>query len=238
MKNGTGSFFTILHKKYNLGYPKNRVTFFMKKIFLRILLLIFLFTILAYVTNITAIPNSIILFQGEKLNLGTIFGITLIEDYEGLETIETIATIENNSKVEVKKIKLSLFNILDVKEVEVNTIPKAYIVPLGNSIGLKLYTSGVLVVGMTEIEGKKPYQNSGIQDRDMIVEVNKEEVNCTAELINSVNNSNGENIDVKYIRDGKEYISTIAPIKTKNNEYKLGLWVRDRSSRNRNINIL
>ena len=209
----------------------------MRKSFLKIFLVIFLLIILAYVTNITSIPNSIILFQGENLNLGTILGITIKEDNEAKESIQTIATIDNN-KLEKKKFKLSLFNIVNVKDIEVNTIAKASVIPLGNSIGLKLYTSGVLVVGMTEVEGKKPYQNSGIEEGDMIVEVNKEEVTCTSELVDSVNKSNGENIDVKYIRDGKEYISTIAPIKTKNNEYKIGLWVRDRSSWYWYFNIL
>ena len=46
------------------------------------------------------------------------------------------------------------------------------------------------------------------------------------------------NLNVKYIRDGKEYISTMAPVKTKENENKLGLWVRDRSSRYWNNDIL
>ena len=94
-------------------------------------------------------------------------------------------------------------------------------------MGLKLYTTGVLVVGMTEIEGKKPYENSGIEEGDMIVEINQKEVSCTADLLDYVNNSKGEKLNVKYVRDGEEYISAIAPIKTKENEYKLGLWVRD-----------
>ena len=58
-------------------------------------------------------------------------------------------------------------------------------------------------------------------------EINKKEITSTSELISSVNNSKGENLNVKYIRDGKEYISTVAPVKTNDNEYKLGLWVRD-----------
>ena len=80
---------------------------------------------------------------------------------------------------------------------------------------------------MTEIEGQKPYENTGIEEGDMIIEINEKEVTCTDELLTCISNSNGENLSVKYIRDGEEYISTIAPIKTKDNEYKLGLWVRD-----------
>ena len=85
----------------------------------------------------------------------------------------------------------------------------------------------MLVVGKTEIQGKKPYQNSGIEEGDMIIGVNEEDVTCTAELVRSVNNSNGESIDIKYIRNGEEHTAEMIPIKTNDNEYKLGLWVRD-----------
>lgn len=197
----------------------------MKKNFLKMLLILFLLLILIYVTNITSIPDSIVLFKGEKLNLGLVLGITLKENTEDLKTVATSVSIDN--KVEKKKITLSLFNILDVKEVEVNTINTATVVPLGNSVGLKLYTSGVLVVGMTEIDGQKPYENSGIEEGDMIIQINQEEVSCTSELIECVNNSKGEDLSLKYVRNGEEYIATISPIKTKENEYKLGLWVRD-----------
>lgn len=209
----------------------------MKKFFLRTCLIFFLLLILVYVTNITAIPDSIVLFKGEELNLGVILGLSIKENDDSM-AIETSVAINNESKVEKKKVTLSLFNLIDVKDVEVNTIPKEAVIPLGNSVGLKLYTSGVLVVGMTEIEGQKPYENTGIEEGDMIVEINQKEVTCTSELLACVSSSNGENLNVKYIRDGAEYVSTIAPIKTKDDEYKLGLWIRDRSSRNRDNELL
>lgn len=37
----------------------------------------------------------------------------------------------------------------------------------------------------------------------------------------------GNNIQVKYVRDGEVKITQINPAKTSSNEYKLGLWVRD-----------
>lgn len=193
----------------------------------RILFILILLIILAYVTNITSIPDSIILFQGEKLELGTIFGVWINEASSNYETVQTSSSIEGSNKSEKKNMKVSLFNLIDIKDIEVNTISKTKVIPLGNSVGLKLYTSGVLVVGMTEIEGQKPYESSGIEEGDMIVEINEKEITCTSELVARVNDSKGENLNVKYLRDGIEYVATMAPIKTKENEYKLGLWVRD-----------
>ena len=46
-----------------------------------------------------------------------------------------------------------------------------------------MYTSGVLVVGMTEIEGNKPYENTGIEEGDRIISINEQEISNTEELI-------------------------------------------------------
>jgi len=54
----------------------------MKKIFLKSLLIIVLLIILVYVTNITAIPKNIILFEGEELNLGLILGLSIKENMD------------------------------------------------------------------------------------------------------------------------------------------------------------
>lgn len=198
----------------------------MKKI-KTIFLLIFLNLILVYVTNITSIPNNILLFQGEKLNLKTVFGVYLNQNVDSYNAVQTSGTISSADAVQKGTVTVSLFNILDIKKIDVNIIPEAAVIPLGNTVGLKLYASGVLVVGKTEIEGKKPYENTGIEEGDMIISINEKNITSTSELIECVNNCNGENINIKYVRNGAEYLANIEPAKTKENEYKLGLWVRD-----------
>ena len=187
-------------------------------------LVIFLLILFIYITNINSIPSNIVLFKGEELELNTLFGIYINEN---LETIEAGVNLNNKNILEKKNVSLKLFNLFDVKKIEVNTIPKTTVIPLGNSVGLKLYTTGVLVVGMTEVQGEKPYKNAGIEEGDMIIKINEEDVTCTQELVKKVNSSNGNNISIKYVRDGKEYLTTMKPIKTPKNDYKLGLWVRD-----------
>lgn len=191
--------------------------------FKKILLIIILLIILVYVTNITGIPKKIILFQGENLNLGTIFGIFQTRE----QVVTTSSNSQNTNIVNEEKITLSLFNLIDVKKVNVTTIEKTNVVPLGNTIGLKLYSSGVLVIGKAEIEGQKPYENSGIEEGDLITYINNIQVTTTDELVECVNNCQGKIIDITYVRDGIEYETSIEPIETNENEYKLGLWVRD-----------
>lgn len=167
------------------------------KTFKKILLILFLSLILIYISNLSSIPNNIILFEGENLNIPTIFGINITP----LETT-TASSVgvddpvrPNNIQEEISKstgtydLSVTLANV-KVKEMTVNVVPKTSVVLSGNSIGAKLYTNGVLVVGMSEIEGIKPYENSGIEEGDMIVEIDKEAITCTAELIEKVNESN------------------------------------------------
>lgn len=196
----------------------------MKKIKRGIFILLLLI-ILAYATNITAIPDSIIIFQGEELNLGTTFGLYLKEKEN--KTVQTSSTVENENIVSKKIVTISFFNLFDIKDLEINTIPETTVIPLGNLVGLKLYTNGVLVVGKSEINGQKPYANTGIEEGDIIVEINQKEITCTSDLIETVNDSNGEDLKIKYVRDGVEYTANMEAIKAEDNKYKLGLWVRD-----------
>lgn len=203
-----------------------------------IFIIIGLLVIYIYVCNITLLPSSIIIFEGEELNLRTIIGINVRRANTGTaEVIQASTTVNSDqdnvySSAGTFELNLDLFGTIPVKEINVNVIPKTKVVPMGNLIGVKMYTSGVLVVGMSEIEGQdkqkyKPYINSGIEEGDMIVEINNKKVDTTDELIEVVNNSQGQEIQIKYVRDDDEMVTSILPIKNESNEYKLGLWVRD-----------
>ena len=114
----------------------------------------------------------------------------------------------------------------------VNAMPKRYVNPIGRTIGLKLYTDGVLVVGMSEIygaDGKKyiQYENSGIKEGDMIQEINGQEIENTQTLVNLVNNSMGKEMSIKYERNGEAIYTSMTPVKGEDETYMLGLWVRD-----------
>jgi len=85
----------------------------------------------------------------------------------------------------------------------------------------------VLVVGKSEVEGKISYENSDIREGDCITKINEEKVTSTEELIEKVSDSNGEELVVTYKRENEEKTTNLVPIKTDEDEYKIGLWVRD-----------
>lgn len=199
----------------------------MKRIIKKIIIILFLLIIYVYVCNITMLPSSYIILQGESLNFHTLLGLFL--QPKSPQTLQTVSNINKANVSEIGKLDftLSLFNLLKVKDVSVNVIPKTTVVPVGSAIGMKLYTDGVLVVGMSEIEGKKPYENSGIQEGDRIIQIDQDTIETTEDLIQVVNSSEGNQILVKYIRDEQTITTSITPVKNSDNQYKLGLWVRD-----------
>ena len=202
-----------------------------KNFFKKMILLIFLLIIYVYVLVIINIPDEITIFEGENLSLKTIFGIALHSEDEVLE-VSSNSGEKTINKIGNETLSVSLFDKLFIKSVDVSVLPRTTVIPVGNIAGVKLYTNGVLVVGMSEIEGEdsktyKPYENTGIEEGDMIVKINDNLISSTDDLIEKVNMSKGEKVEIEYIHDEETKECSITPVKTSEEEYKLGLWVRD-----------
>ena len=197
-------------------------------------LLIFLTIVYIYICAIDAIPKNTILFEGEQLNIKKIIGISLVRKNKNYDTIltSTESIEENTQELGTTNLEVKLFNTFNVKDIDVSVIKRTKVIPVGQVAGLKLYTTGVLVVGMSEIKGidnkkYKPYENTGIQEGDTIVQIENDEITGTKELIQKVNSSKGKELNLKYVRDGEILECAISPVKTGASEFKLGLWVRD-----------
>ena len=203
-----------------------------KKNLLIAFLLCVLSIIYTYVIAIDVIPKSVILFKGETLNVKKILGINIVSKDSDYEAINTSTNIEDEQKIGTTNLEVKLFNTFNVKNIDVNVIERTKVIPVGQVSGLKLYTSGVLVVGMSEIkslnnEKIKPYENSGIQEGDTIIQIEGTEITDTRKLVETVNLSNGKELKIKYLRGEETLECSITPVKTSETEYKLGLWVRD-----------
>ena len=200
---------------------------------IKMLLLVFLLCIIfIYTLVIQNIPDQLVIFEGENISLKTLLGIKIQEGNS--QTLETSATSneEIGEKIGSSKLEVSLFDNFKLKDIEVSVLPRTTVIPVGNIAGVKLYTNGVLVVGMSEIEGEdnqkyKPYENTGIEEGDTIIKINDQEIANTEQLVETVNLSKGEEIKIEYIHEEETKECSITPVKTSTDEYKLGLWVRD-----------
>lgn len=186
-----------------------------------VITILFLLIAYLYACNITLIPSQIILLKGEQYKLKTLYGIDVIET--------SSVALENEN---ITKLNLNILG-QTVKEVSVNVIENTEVIPIGKIIGLKLYTNGVLIVGMSEIEDvnhkkERPFENLDIQEGDTILKVNDLEIQTIENLQKEINASKGENINLTLLKeDGSIATSNIKPVQVSNKEYKLGLWVKD-----------
>ena len=89
-----------------------------------------------------------------------------------------------------------------------------------------------MIVGISDIEDingnlRKSVNENDIEDGDRIISVNNVKINNIQELRDEINKSiNNINLEIENI-DGEIKNVTVTPIKTKENEYKIGLWVKD-----------
>lgn len=120
-----------------------------------------------------------------------------------------------------------------IKAINLQASPKLKVYPSGQPVGIKLNTEGVLVVGLSDIEGEigkvnSPAALAGIQIGDTILKINGETISSSGK-VSEIMKKNKENaVKVTLIRDGSNFEKTLKPVKCSiDNNYKLGVWIRD-----------
>lgn len=195
------------------------------------ILLFVLFFIFIYVVSIDNIPQTIEIFQGEEINIPILWGVKISNETKSIETSSTLYS-STFDEIGEEKLEVSLFDKIRLKTINVNVIEDVDVIPVGAIVGIKLYTNGVMVVGMASIEGEdgniyKPYQELEIQEGDFITHINGIEITSTNKLIKEINNSSGQEIELTFNHKEETKTVNIRPVKNKDKKYKLGLWVRD-----------
>lgn len=127
---------------------------------------------------------------------------------------------------------VKILNLIPVKKVDVSVMPKTYLIPSGEAIGVKLYTDGVLVVGMSDVtaidgEISQPAKNAGIVVGDRILSVNGQAVENIDDLSDKINESKGR-ATLEIARENRKFLTEITPVySAESKSYKIGLWARD-----------
>lgn len=103
--------------------------------------------------------------------------------------------------------------------------------PGGMPFGIKLYTEGLLVVELSEVECDSgtvsPAAEAGIKAGDVIICVNGKKITTAEELVSQIEKSH-EKLEITYLRDKKEYTVNIKPCLSKDDgKYRTGMWLRD-----------
>jgi stage IV sporulation protein B len=135
------------------------------------------------------------------------------------------------SEIDTYQMDLKLFGVLPYKNVDVQVIQDKMLIPSGMPIGIYVKTDGVLVVGIGEFENLQGDQMSPakyiLQKGDYILRVNGEEVESKKHFIQMVEESGGDDMVLTIKRNNEITDVMIEPQQNKNEEWKLGIWIRD-----------
>ncbi len=186
------------------------------------------FTVIGYLDN--TVSEQYKIKKGDALSFNTEIPITAV--FEGTRLSQTGKT---NNIGESFNVDLKAFGVIPFSTVNVEVVDELHVAVLGTPFGMKLYTDGVLVIDLTQVETEKgissPAEKAGIKKGDYIISVDGEKIHTNEELSAAVENSKGEKMEFKIKRNGK--IKTLcfsAEISKETNSYKIGLWVRDSSA--------
>lgn len=128
-------------------------------------------------------------------------------------------------------VRLKLFGVVPIREISLDVLSEKKVLPLGESTGIYIKTDGVLVLGIGEVKKadgsvEEPAMHI-VRTGDYIVSVNGVAVSNKTKLQNEIGKSSGESMTLGIRRDGKHISVKIDPVLGEDNQYKIGLWVRD-----------
>lgn len=131
--------------------------------------------------------------------------------------------------------QLSIFGLVPIKDVKVSVVDERVVIPCGTPFGIKMFTDGVVVVGLTDIDGQQglcnPAREAGIRLGDIITAINGQKVTANEDVARIVSASDGALLEVTLRRGQSQLSFEMIPVKTMSDgRYKAGIWVRDSSA--------
>ena len=98
------------------------------------------------------------------------------------------------------------------------------LVPVGDTVGVKLFSRGVMVVGLSE--EKTAAKEAGLREGDILLALNDEQIDSTEELT-ALLQENGDSELTLTLRRGAKTMAVSAMPTQDGDVYCLGAWVRD-----------
>ncbi|MCA0754502.1 SpoIVB peptidase [Paenibacillus sp. N4] len=197
--------------------------------------------------HFAAIPNELRLFSGQlkRLQYGVPVHAEVTVDPRMLQingsssnslsvNLNEPLSLQSNQSGQTK-LKVKLFGKIPFKTVKVNVVPDLRVVPGGQTIGVKVKSAGVLVVGHHQVLDKNgakqsPGENAGLRLGDLIVKINGISVNEVHKVAKLSEEAGTENrpLLVSYKRDGKMGETRLTPLyDAEDKAWRLGLYIRD-----------
>lgn len=170
------------------------------------------------------LPDKIEAYSTKKIEYKSVYSVENNSSYQ--------VDYQNNSKVSPVENDIKLLGIIPVKTTSIIQSKPKKVSVSGESFGIKLYTDGVIIVGIRDVETDKgkcnPAKEAGLEKGDIIIEINGKKVYSADSVTDILNDNNGKDYKITVKRNGnyKEFLLKPA-YSSSQGCYKVGLWVRD-----------
>lgn len=106
------------------------------------------------------------------------------------------------------------------------------VIPVGRAVGIKLFSDGVMVVGLSDVETQKgavsPAKRCGLQEGDIITHINSTQVDSIEEVQSVLQDLSGAQMSIRAVRGEKQVQMTAQAVQcSADGAFKLGAWIRD-----------
>lgn len=200
-----------------------------------VLLLVLIISIGFYkpVQDYVSIPNELVLIEGQQKQVPKAFPVFKMSSNNATVSVDGAHFTLKAEEQGDANVTVTVGNT-PVKKVDVRVLKDIKVVPGGQSIGVKLNTVGVLVVGhhlVESVEGEKsPGEIAEIEVGDIITKINGEKIENMSQVSPIVQESGQkqQRLNLEVLRENKILQKQLLPIKAKGeSSYRLGLYIRD-----------
>ncbi|OIJ20319.1 SpoIVB peptidase [Anaerobacillus alkalidiazotrophicus] len=206
-----------------------------KRKIIGVILLVFVISIGFYkpIQKYVSIPKELVLIEGQQEDLQKAFPVfNLSSQSDFVKVNEDTFTVEGAKQGDAN-VTVTVGGA-PVKNVNVKVLKDIRVIPGGQSIGVKLNTLGVLVVGHHLVDSKDGEKSPGeiaeIEVGDIITKINGKKIENMTQVTPFVQEAGEkkEPLKLEIMRENEILKKELTPIKAKGeSSYRLGLYIRD-----------
>lgn len=181
----------------------------------------------------STVPSTISIKAGtsERINLRIPASGVISTDSETILALNQPLTIVAGENTSSYQMRLKLFGLVPLKDVDIQVIENTTLTPVGKPIGIYVKTQGVLVVDTGSFDGaggdKCAPSEYKLQSGDYLTAMDGFAINDKKQIKEYIENGNGAEIIFQVSRKDELIQVKVKPEPDENNVYKMGAWLRD-----------
>ncbi|MBO2945102.1 SpoIVB peptidase [Paenibacillus sp. F411] len=200
------------------------------------------------VQSFSRLPDHISMFSGQQGKLQLAMPVQAVASVDRPEVVQVNGSFHHAQQVSLRnpiqltsqqagsaQVKLKLFGTIPLKTVNVDVMPELKVVPGGQTIGVKVKSAGILVVGHHLVHGgsggkASPGESAGLKLGDLLTSMNGvplDNVTKVAAIVDQAGKAN-KPLNIIFKRDGHEMQTKLSPAFDEQDQtWRLGLYIRD-----------